>query len=216
VLEDRIHPLLQQDADMDGALFQDTFDEVSNGSSTGVTCAGRLADSGLHGGSRLQGWTTTAGRSPVATLLMGDGPNTFAHPMFRLLLGNALAWVSSDDAHEQAQAAPFDLAIARLGIVYGPSPVEHERPESVTELMDAANAAGSDDAAVAAASAPITAQSYAWAPNTNWVRLGVATSRSRNAATRAGSPVAAAATSARGRGSAARADHTASAGPRRL
>jgi nucleoside-diphosphate-sugar epimerase len=28
--------------------------------------------------------------------------------------------------------AGFDLAIARLGIVYGPSPVEHDRPESVT------------------------------------------------------------------------------------
>lgn len=111
VLEDRVHPLLQQDADMDGALFQDTFDEVSNGSSTGVTCTGRLADGGLHGGSRLQGWTTIAGRSPVATLLMGDGPSTFAHPMFRLLLGNALAWVSSDEAHEQAQADPVDIPL---------------------------------------------------------------------------------------------------------
>jgi UDP-glucose 4-epimerase len=28
--------------------------------------------------------------------------------------------------------ARLDLAIARLGIVYGPSPVEHDRPESVT------------------------------------------------------------------------------------
>jgi len=111
VLNDRIRPLLEQDADMDGALFQDTFDEVSNGSSTGVTCAGRPADGGLHGGSRLQGWTAVAGRSPVATLLMGDGPSTFAHPMFRLLLGNALAWVSSDEAHDEAQAAPFDIPL---------------------------------------------------------------------------------------------------------
>jgi hypothetical protein len=111
VLTDRIKPLLQQDADMDGALFQDTFDEVSNGSSTGVTCADRPADEGLHGGSRLQGWTTIAGRSPVATLLMGDGPSTFAHPMFRLLLGNALAWVSSDEAHAEAQAAPFEIPL---------------------------------------------------------------------------------------------------------
>lgn len=31
-----------------------------------------------------------------------------------------------------ARRAPFDLAIARLGIVYGPSPVEHDRPESQT------------------------------------------------------------------------------------
>jgi UDP-glucose 4-epimerase len=31
-----------------------------------------------------------------------------------------------------AEAAGFDLAILRLGIVYGPSPVEHARPESQT------------------------------------------------------------------------------------
>jgi hypothetical protein len=111
VLRDRIRPLLEQDADMDGALFQDTWDEVTNGSSTGVTCAGRGADEGLHGGSRLQGWTTIAGRSPVATLLMGDGPSTFAHPMFRRLLGNALAWVSSDEAHAEAEAAPVPIPL---------------------------------------------------------------------------------------------------------
>ena len=111
VLNDRIRPLLEQDADMDGALFQDTWDEVTNGTSTGVTCAGRPADAGLHGGSRLQGWTTVAGRSPVATLLMGDGPSTFEHPMFRLLLGNALAWVSSDEAHAEAQAQPVEIPL---------------------------------------------------------------------------------------------------------
>ncbi len=111
VLNDRIHPILSQDADMDGALFQDTFDEVSNGSSTGVTCADRNQDGGLHGGSSLMGWTTTAGSSPVATLLMGDGPSTFANPMFRLLLGNALEWASSDEAHEAAQAAPFPIPL---------------------------------------------------------------------------------------------------------
>ena len=111
VLNDRIRPLLEQDADMDGGLFQDTWDEVTNGTSTGVTCAGRPADAGLHGGSRLQGWTTVAGRSPVATLLMGDGPSTFEHPMFRLLLGNALAWVSSDEAHAEAQAQPVEISL---------------------------------------------------------------------------------------------------------
>ena len=111
VLNDRIHPILRQDADMDGALFQDTFDEVSNGSSTGITCADRGQDGSLHGGSSLMGWTTTAGTSPVATLLMGDGPSTFANPMFRLLLGNALEWASSDEAHEAAQAAPFPIPL---------------------------------------------------------------------------------------------------------
>ncbi|MCX6433476.1 MAG: hypothetical protein NTX29_12050, partial [Actinobacteria bacterium] len=111
VLSDRIHPLLSQDAAMDGALFQDTFDEVSNGSSTGITCADRGQDGGLHGGSSLMGWTTTAGSSPVATLLMGDGPSTFANPMFRLLLANALDWASSDEAHEAAQADPFPIPL---------------------------------------------------------------------------------------------------------
>ncbi len=111
VLPDRITPLLVHDADMDGALFQDTFDEVSNGTSTGVTCAGRGSDGDLHGGSTLMGWTTTAGSSPIATLLMGDGPSTFENPMFRLLLGNALDWVSSEDAHAAAAADPVAIAL---------------------------------------------------------------------------------------------------------
>jgi len=84
---------------------------VSHGSSTGVTCADRGADGGLHGGSRLMGWTTVAGASPVATLLMGDGPSTFAHPMFRRLVGNALAWVSSDEARAEAAADPFPIPL---------------------------------------------------------------------------------------------------------
>ena len=111
VLNDRIVPLLAHDADMSGALFQDTFDEVTNGTSTGVTCAERGGGGGLHGGSALMGWTTTAGHSPIATLLMGDGASTFENSMFRLLLGNALAWVGSDEAHEQAQATPFRIAL---------------------------------------------------------------------------------------------------------
>jgi len=111
VLIDRITPLLAHDADMDGALFQDTFDEVSNGSSTGVTCAGRDGDGGLNGGSSLMGWTTTAGSSPIATLLMGDGPSTFENPMFRTLLGNALDWVSSADAHAAAAASPVEIPL---------------------------------------------------------------------------------------------------------
>lgn len=111
VLNDRIQPLLEQDADMDGALFQDTWDEVTNGTSTGVTCADRPADGGLNGGSRLMGWTTTAGHSPIATLLMGDGPSTFANPMFRRLLGNALEWVSSDEALAYAEKHPFEVPL---------------------------------------------------------------------------------------------------------
>jgi hypothetical protein len=111
VLTDRITPFLTHDADMSGELFQDTFDEVTNGSSTGVTCASHQGDGGLHGGHRLMGWTTTAGSSPVATLLMGDGPSTFANPMFRTLLGNALDWVSSTDAKNAAAAQPFTVPL---------------------------------------------------------------------------------------------------------
>jgi hypothetical protein len=111
VLTDRIQPILHHDSDMSGELFQDTYDEVSHGASTGVTCAGRAADGGLHGGSRLMGWTTVAGQSPLATLLMGDGPSTFEHPMFRLLLGNALDWASSSHARNFAKAAPFEVPL---------------------------------------------------------------------------------------------------------
>ena len=111
VLNDRITPILTHDADMSGALFQDTFDEVSNGSSTGITCADRGADSGIHGGHNLMGWTATAGISPVAALLMGDGPSTFANSMFRTLLGNALDWVSSERARNEAAARPFAVPL---------------------------------------------------------------------------------------------------------
>lgn len=34
--------------------------------------------------------------------------------------------------HAQRSRVGFDLALARLGIVYGPSPVEHDRPDSLT------------------------------------------------------------------------------------
>ena len=104
-LTDRITPLLAHDADLDGALYQDTFDEVSNGSSTGVTCAGRGQ------ASPLMGWTTVAGHSPVVTLLMGDGPSTFENPMFRQLLGNAIDWVNGHDARAAALAKPTPVPL---------------------------------------------------------------------------------------------------------
>lgn len=110
-LTDRLTPFLDNDADMSGELFQDTFDVVSNGVSTGITCKGQGQDGGLHGGSRFMGWTTTAGTSPIATLLMGDGPGTFAHPMFRTLLGNALEWAASEEASKAARANPFPIPL---------------------------------------------------------------------------------------------------------
>lgn len=104
ILMDRIHPILRHDGDRKGETFLDTFDVVTNGESTGVTCAARGQ------ASDLMGWTTTMGRSPVVVLLMGDGPSTFADDMFRRLLGNALAWVASPEAHAEAASSPFRLA----------------------------------------------------------------------------------------------------------
>jgi type 1 glutamine amidotransferase len=105
VLPDRIHPILRHDGDREGSAFLDTFDVVTNGESTGVTCATRGQ------ASDIIGWTTTMGRSPVVVLLMGDGPSTFADQMFRRLLSNALAWVASPQAHAEAAAAPFPLSL---------------------------------------------------------------------------------------------------------
>jgi len=105
VLTDRVHPLLRSDADFAGHLFQDTFDEVSHGSSTGMTCAGRPA------ASNLVGWATVAGRSPLVYLQPGDGPSTFADPAFRTLLGNAADYVASARAHAEAANRPFDIPL---------------------------------------------------------------------------------------------------------
>ena len=52
--------------------------------------------------SDLIGWAKSAGRSPVVYLQPGDGPGAFGHPGYRRLLGNALAWVASADAHAWA------------------------------------------------------------------------------------------------------------------
>ena len=52
------------------------------------------------------GWAKTAGRSPVVYLQPGDGPDTFAHPGYRRLVANAVAWVSSADARDWAAGHP--------------------------------------------------------------------------------------------------------------
>jgi type 1 glutamine amidotransferase len=105
VLADRVVPLLRSRADFDGAGFLSAYDVVCNGHSTGVTCAGQPP------ASDLVGWTTTAGRSPIAVVQPGDGPSTFAHPTFRRLLGNALSWVGSAKAHAAAIANPFEIPL---------------------------------------------------------------------------------------------------------
>jgi uncharacterized protein len=103
VLADRVTPLLRSRDDFDGSRFLDAYDVVCHGESTGQTCAGRPP------ASDLVGWTTTAGRSPIAVLQPGDGASTFANPTFRVLVHNALAWVASPAARAQAAARPFAI-----------------------------------------------------------------------------------------------------------
>jgi type 1 glutamine amidotransferase len=61
--------------------------------------------------SDLIAWAKTAGRSPLVYLQPGDGPQTFADPHYRRLLGNALAWVASPAAHAWARERPTDVAL---------------------------------------------------------------------------------------------------------
>ncbi len=49
-------------------------------------------------GSNLVAWAKTHDRSPVVYLQFADGPVTYADPNFRRALGNAIRWVSSDEA----------------------------------------------------------------------------------------------------------------------
>lgn len=48
-------------------------------------------------------WVKHAGNSPVAYIQFGDGPVTYADPSFRRVLGNAIRWASSPDAHDWAR-----------------------------------------------------------------------------------------------------------------
>lgn len=45
-------------------------------------------------GSAILGWARQARNSRLVYLQPGDGPETYAHPVYRQLLGNALRWVS--------------------------------------------------------------------------------------------------------------------------
>jgi len=46
-------------------------------------------------GSDLVAWTTTVGRSPIAYLQFGDGPETYADPTYRRILANAITWAAT-------------------------------------------------------------------------------------------------------------------------
>ena len=47
-------------------------------------------------GSNLVAWTKTVGRSPIAYLQFGDGPQTYADPIYRHILANAITWAANE------------------------------------------------------------------------------------------------------------------------
>jgi uncharacterized protein len=93
VLEREITPILATDADIAPASMVDTYREV---------VAGEQVPAPSQPGSPFVGWVHAAGRSPVAYLLPGHTAETMAHPMYRRLVTNALAWVASPAAHAWA------------------------------------------------------------------------------------------------------------------
>ena len=88
VLEDRVQPLMRS-----------TFDFVdANFYSADRAIRGRRNDrTGWNHppGSNLVAWTRTVGRSPIAYLQFGDGPDTYADPTYRLILANAIRWAAT-------------------------------------------------------------------------------------------------------------------------
>jgi type 1 glutamine amidotransferase len=99
VFEADVVPLLRADAPP--GPFRETLPEVLGTPRAGASWTHPPA-------SDLIAWATSAGRSPTVYLQPGDGAPTFADPTFRRLLGNALAWVSSEEARAWAtdRAAP--------------------------------------------------------------------------------------------------------------
>ena len=51
-------------------------------------------------GSALIGWVKHYANSPIVYLQCGDGPSAYRHPLFRVLLGNAIDWACSASARD--------------------------------------------------------------------------------------------------------------------
>ncbi|HUS41758.1 MAG TPA: ThuA domain-containing protein [Ilumatobacteraceae bacterium] len=88
VFEDRVQPLMRSTYD-----FVDT-----NFYSADLAIRGSRNDRAGWShppGSDLVAWTTTVGRSPIAYLQFGDGPNTYADPTYRRILANSINWAAT-------------------------------------------------------------------------------------------------------------------------
>ena len=102
VFEDDVIALLRADVSVDAGQFQDTFHEVLG--------TPRTDGPWVHDpASSLIAWAKTAGSSPVVYVQPGDGPETFARPMFRRLIANAISWAASPAARDWATANPTPL-----------------------------------------------------------------------------------------------------------
>ncbi len=99
VFEDDVHPLLRSGY----AFTRDNFYSAAR-----AVRDGRMYDnSGWEhdDSSNLIGWVKRYRRSPICYLQCGDDPVAWASAEFRMLLGNAIRWVASEDAHAWAKAA---------------------------------------------------------------------------------------------------------------
>jgi type 1 glutamine amidotransferase len=105
IFEDDVVPLIRADADMSGRLFTSTYEHVVFGQEAAPDCAPHPP------ASDLIAWATAIERSPVVYIQPGDSAATFAAAPYRRLVSNALAWVSSPDAHAWAATAGRRLRI---------------------------------------------------------------------------------------------------------
>lgn len=97
VLEDEVIPLLRSDADFSYQRFW----------SSAAAIAGRRdsREGWTHpDGSNLAAWVKTARRSPVVYIQPGDGQSAYSDPGWRRLIGNAIRWVASGEAHDWAKS----------------------------------------------------------------------------------------------------------------
>jgi type 1 glutamine amidotransferase len=102
VFSSEVVPLLRADAP--AGPFRETYHEVLGTPRAGPAWEHPPA-------SDLIGWAKAAGRSPVVYLQPGDGAETFGHPAYRRLVGNALEWVSSASAREWAARHPTQVLL---------------------------------------------------------------------------------------------------------
>jgi type 1 glutamine amidotransferase len=98
VFESEVVPLVRVEVSVDPSLFVRTYEHVVFGEAAAPDCTGHPP------GSDLIAWATSAGASPIVYVQPGDSGRTFAVPAYRRLIANALAWVSSDEAHAWARS----------------------------------------------------------------------------------------------------------------